>query len=529
MSDKLAKLLDLELAWKRAKADLQYDVFIKIPHKEEIIEADLNNWLGTLKDSINDDDNYTPSPAYICDVPKKNGAIRPGTHLKLNDRVVYAACLGICIPYIHKTLYWAREVDFSYQLSSNPYKPNWISNPYSGWSKFREKSLDKISEGVSYVLIADIAAYYENIDISTLVSDLKQIGVPDEAVSMLSRCLNKWAQVTGKGIPQGHTPSNILGKLYLNSIDHILKNMGYCHYRYVDDIRIFCRSLTEAKKALVDLIRLLRKRGLNIQTAKSKIYRADRAKNEIEGVTTVITAVRDKIIEEAIAITGEDNPYMTISSAETILPMLPIIADDPPIELVREIYKTYFIDLIDDNFDKTLFRFLLKRLARRNDNYVLDHCKDLLLQHPEETIYILDYIKALDVVDEVKNAIVNYLESEDAVYMYQKYLIIDWFVKVTHTPTEELLAIVRNLAFDTSQPPYLRYICIDYLGEYGPAADLERLQNTYDTISDPIEQFEIICSLRRMERGRRNTFLGRVQTENELNKLAVNWVRSRSE
>ena len=78
--------------------------------------------------------------------------------------------------------------------------------------------------------------------------------MPEEAAKLLSACLNRWAEPRGKGIPQGRrSASDILAKLYLDSIDHNLRNEGFSHLRYVDDIRIFCGDIREAKRAVLKL------------------------------------------------------------------------------------------------------------------------------------------------------------------------------------------------------------------------------------------------------------------------------------
>jgi retron-type reverse transcriptase len=104
---------------------------------------------------------------------------------------------------------------------------------------------------------------------------------------LLSKCLNKWSLVGGRGVTQGHTPSDILAKLYLNSVDRNLSSLGFAHYRYVDDFRIFCRSLPEARRALMDLTQLLRRRGLQLASEKLEIFRADQARTKIAGIPTV--------------------------------------------------------------------------------------------------------------------------------------------------------------------------------------------------------------------------------------------------
>ncbi len=521
MSETLANLLDLTLAWRRVKADIANRVFIKHPFELHLIESNLELWLNAIQNSLRTD-QYRPGPLNICDIPKGEGLIRPGAHLSMVDRVVYGASVGAYLTKISEALSWAQgTVDFSYRLWPDSNRVEWFQNQFVGWQQFRNRSLSKISEGIPYVVFCDISAYYENIDLHTLISDLREIEAPTEAIDQPSMCLNRWSQVNGRGIPQGHSPSDILGKLYLNTVDRNLQAMGYIHYRYVDDIRIFCRNLVEAKKALVDLSKLLRKRGLNLQSAKSKIYRAREAKVKIEGVASVISAVRTKVIDEALELS--ENPYLSLIEAEAILASNP---DDPPIEIVRETYKSYFIDSTDSAFDKTLFRFLLKRLGNRKDEFAVEHCETLLERQPQETHTILDYFSSCEVFAEVEAKLVQFLNSEDAVYPYQIYQIIDSLCRIAFHPSANLMGIARKLAFDSRQPPYLRSVCRSFLGYHGSAADLELLEHSYPEASNQLEQSELICCVARMEISRRNAFFARAQGDGELNRIAVNLVKN---
>ena len=88
MSNVQAGLLNLELAWKRVKLDIPYHVFIKNPFEVQLLEGNLAGYLDELSGRIRND-LYHPKPAYICDVPKGNGLIRPGSILSVEDRIVY--------------------------------------------------------------------------------------------------------------------------------------------------------------------------------------------------------------------------------------------------------------------------------------------------------------------------------------------------------------------------------------------------------------------------------------------------------
>ena len=150
------------------------------------------------------------------------------------------------------------------------------------------------------MVFTDITGFYDNIDLPLLMSDLRNCNIDPELISQISKCLNKWVSINNKGIPQGQSASDILAKLYLNSIDLGLKNSGFVELRYVDDIRIFCKSKSEAKKALIELSRLMRKRGLSLQSAKTKILNAVDAYSEIESIFPIIRSVVNRLKEETI-------------------------------------------------------------------------------------------------------------------------------------------------------------------------------------------------------------------------------------
>src|SRR5579872_4212226 len=116
MSVTLADLLDLRLAWMRVKLDIETRVFIRHPCEVNLIEQDLDIWLARIDQSIRDD-QYSPSPMYVCDVPKEKNGIRTGNSLTLTDRLVYIACVGACLSAIRENLEWSQgKKDFSYQL-----------------------------------------------------------------------------------------------------------------------------------------------------------------------------------------------------------------------------------------------------------------------------------------------------------------------------------------------------------------------------------------------------------------------------
>jgi hypothetical protein len=521
LSKELASLVDLKLAWARVKDDSADRTFIINPYSIPLVDFDLDNWLKDRLKAIAED-TYSPSPMFVCDVPKGNGLIRPGSHLSTVDRLMYAACVGACFSAIQSMLGWSQgKIDYSYMLSFDSQDPKWTRDRFVGWKTFDEHSLSQIDSGFPYVVIADISTFYDSIDIGILLSDIRATGAPEPAIKQLSVCLNRWAQVPGRGIPQGQSPSDILAKLYLNSVDHNLLNMGYAPLRYVDDIRVFCTSLIQAKQMLVDLSHLLRKRGLSLQSTKSEILSAADARRKIQAVTQTLNEIRSQYIRGVIETSGLGDPYMDLSEADEILESS---SDDTPIEIIQEAYQKYFIDGAGE-FNKTLFRFLLNRLAKQGDTFAGDHVLSLLEPRPEETAAILKYLLSAYSMEALGAPIVELVRSGQLVYFYQIYQIVSWFRDNSSAPSEPVIDLCRSLCFDGKSPRYLRTVCRAFLGDHGTNADLERIASSYD-VAETNEHVEIICSIRRLERGRRNALLARFEDDGDMNRLAVRWVKS---
>src|SRR5262249_26538754 len=153
-----------------------------------------------------------------------------------------------------------------------------------------------------------------------------------ECYRLLMDLLNRWAVPRGKGIPQGYSGSDILAKLYMDPVDRGMRNYGFKHLRYVDDIRVFCKSSLEAKQALLRLNDLVRKRGLNLQSAKTKIIKASEARVEIDGVSPLIQTISQQLAKELREAGGDAAQYGSLRDIERFLEGNP---DAPPPEILE--------------------------------------------------------------------------------------------------------------------------------------------------------------------------------------------------
>ncbi|MFH1408195.1 MAG: RNA-directed DNA polymerase [Patescibacteria group bacterium] len=519
---------DLELAWKRLREDIKNKrLFFVNTDYIHLVEKAKDVFLDGLLVKLNNN-TYTPSNSYICEVPKSNGGIRPGCRLTVEDAIVYTTIIGVCFPQIYKTLKWSQnKIDYAYILDK-PNKEKWIQNQFIGWESFRKESVRKLTKSSGFVLFCDITGYYENIDRQRLLEYTRQLNVCDNLINILSSQIKKWSQIQSKGIPQGYSASDILGKLYLNSIDERLFNNGYTHLRYVDDYRFFCPTKSEARRAQAELIRSLRTSGLNLQSAKSEVLRTDIAKVKIEGVIPVLKKVKEEFVEEIkdkLNVPYEDLAnidYLSLSTFEKILTEQPEDEENPPLQVLRSAYETYFIEATEEEFDKTLFRFILTRLGAQADNFALAHCLGLLKTNPEETEAILNYLSNIDVDKDSLNFIYDFITSEYAIYPYQNYKILEWYSNFAYPELKtKFIRLCRKLFSNKNIPPDLISICRTLLGKNGAISDLENIIISYQDNTPEEEKVEILLSIRKLETGRRNLFYSQVANTTLLKEASI--------
>jgi hypothetical protein len=173
MDSSMLSNLDLHLAWKRMKGDRPYRTFYTHPRLIAWIELDLEEWFASAKKRLLD--GYVPHTSLTCFVPKPGWLVRPGTVLDEQDELVFNALVGSLYGSAYKLLAaFQGDPDVAYQLQSDESKTEWLHIGFRVWTEWRTKSLEKLKTS-QFVVLADIAGFYENIDLQRLSSDLTRI------------------------------------------------------------------------------------------------------------------------------------------------------------------------------------------------------------------------------------------------------------------------------------------------------------------------------------------------------------------
>lgn len=291
--------LNLDLAWRRTIVDLaDRRAFVRHPFLDALVASELEAWLGKLSRLLAAGE-FRPDVCRIIPVPKPYYHVRPGADLALSDQVVYAGLLQHMRPQVTEALgSRSGSPDYSYQLRSDRLDPHWFESFFGPWRAFDRDSTEALEAGVQFVVVADVAGCYEDIDLNTLRSDLNGLGVDPAVLGELMECPHRWARVQRRGLPQGYSPSDLLAKLYLRPVDLTLIAEGFAHRRWVDDFRIFCETEAEARRAIVVLADALGRRGLILQTAKTKTLTAAEARQRFTEVPTLLNPIQTEVARQ---------------------------------------------------------------------------------------------------------------------------------------------------------------------------------------------------------------------------------------
>jgi CRISPR-associated protein Cas1 len=199
-------------------------------------------------------ETYRPHKLRRAFIRKPDGGRRPLSIPAVIDRVAQTAAMLALEPEMDARM---SETSLAYRVGRGP--PQAIAAVERAFA-----------EGLVWTLDADIERYYDTIWHRQLMTDLA-IWIDDERIL---RLLLRWLRTfgwRGRGVAQGAPISPLLANLYLHPFDRLMAVAGWRIVRYADDFVALTRTEAETKRALKDVERLLRGRGLALNKDKTRI------------------------------------------------------------------------------------------------------------------------------------------------------------------------------------------------------------------------------------------------------------------
>lgn len=280
-----------------------------LPPREDdkVAERIANRFVHALELSLKEND-YEPARAELVFVPKTRFATRPAALVTLADRVVYEALIEPMRGKIEKYLVSDSAVLWPRGITSE-----------KRWNEFESAPL---TSGGGYIVVADVAGFYESIDHTRLRRVLVKAGVPSAEADGLEEFL-RYVMGAHRGLPQGIATSDALATVYLAAADAAVRRSGIEYWRHGDDIRMTAKSFPEARRAVHALEVAFREAGLLLNAAKLRVLRyatyadhqADLVKARDEFRSRLLNARREAIrnseepeeLEELMTAAGLDD------------------------------------------------------------------------------------------------------------------------------------------------------------------------------------------------------------------------------
>lgn len=313
-SDLYSQLSNLSLlrrAWHLTR-NYSKNAFMFDPYRYSDFAFKLDDHLKSLSQSLATR-SYHPKPVLTIDVPKSTLSVRPGSVLALEDMIVLFAIAYLIVRQLDRKLpdsvySWrvkkgAKDHDLfhDHEILKFPFlkrqtiqKQIDIIEPWYGvWPQFiQDMEYAHEKEGYKFLVVSDIVAYFENLDIS-LLRDLllEHLHRQHRIVNFLINLLRYWTwpAVRGasapRGIPQGNATSSFLGNIYLLPLDRAFmsfsKSNDLKYFRYMDDVKVLTKDRPTAREALFLMNRELRSLRLNIQGSKTRIFEGEEIRDEL--------------------------------------------------------------------------------------------------------------------------------------------------------------------------------------------------------------------------------------------------------
>jgi CRISPR-associated protein Cas1 len=207
------------------------------------------------------EETYRPMPLRHLIVPKAKGGWRNLGVPTVRDRIVQQALLQVLHPVM--------EVQF--EGCSFAYRPE-----RSHLMAVRQVAYWR-DRGYEWVLDADIVQYFDNIQHSRLLAEVKERVNQPWLIALVEAWIGAGLLTQDgillpvQGVPQGGAISPILANIYLDDFDEVLSERDWKLVRYADDFVLMARSRARLEQGKVEVVKLLNSMGLRLHADKTRI------------------------------------------------------------------------------------------------------------------------------------------------------------------------------------------------------------------------------------------------------------------
>ena len=517
LDQELMETINYNSSLGRVNTDVLTD-FLLAPHYSVIYEYASNELIEQIK-TILKDGSYAPDLPIKVDIPKQSCLTRPGAILPPIDRLIYQILVDIISHQAESQLDRSRV--FSHVLLEDDPEFKMFKPVDECWHNMQDALQEKCSDNKNcYVVKADVTCCFERIYQHNLINLLRSSGCDSRAVNLLEKVLLAFTENDSHGILQGMFPSDFLGNFYLASLDSSLIVKDVPSVRYVDDIYLFYPSIKEAKKGLVDLCRILRDEGLNLNESKTKIIKTD----ELIAEETEIDRLFDRAKEE-IRDVGTEVLLETSYGFKSIWLTKEEGLPEEKVELVamEELYKN--VSEVEIDADK-IEKFCLPYLARTRNEVAVERSLEGILLRPYLSRIYCSYLKpfARDSND-ISNQLESIIVDDELPYDWSLIWPIAVLIDVNSIASKTVTKVLRILE-DSHRLEGLRGLAAHLVAKHGNAGQRRVLKHLYSQEPSPYVKGALLFSTKYFPTNERNSCLSAWGSHSITNKLITQAIRA---
>jgi len=241
---------------KRNKGSAGVD-YVTVEHYEKRLEQNLASLSLSLRENT-----YRPNPVKRIQIPKAGSKeMRPLGIPTVRDRVAQAALYNVIAPIF--------ESGFS--------QHSYGFRPGRGCKDALRRVSTLLKDGYIHVVDADIKRYFDTIPHERLLKRIGEKIADGRILSLIENFLkqnvveNAAHWTPEDGTPQGAVLSPLLSNIYLDPLDHLMKNAGIEMVRYADDWVLMCQTSQDAERGLEIARKWLEENGLSLHPEKTRI------------------------------------------------------------------------------------------------------------------------------------------------------------------------------------------------------------------------------------------------------------------
>ena len=265
--------------WIMSNPDAQYKSYFRDFYDAFAIASDTHlKWI--CQEGLKE--RYQVSHASKLLLPKPSGTLRPITLLTVEDQIVYQAYVNLIADALKRKTRHRYEKRVFAHLYAGRSSPFFYLQWQRSYKKFGNKIEQAFNDGHHYIANFDLTAFYDFIDHHVLRHFLVALGIDEDTVDFLLRCLKVWTSSTWSngqeniyhehGYPAG--AAGVRDALRSGIAAYRRRRRAgrkTVYLRYVDDIKISAKSEGELRRKLIALDIASKEIGLFPQTAKINI------------------------------------------------------------------------------------------------------------------------------------------------------------------------------------------------------------------------------------------------------------------